>query len=86
MNYPCISARFLGISPARGDWSVNDCLKFHKLVVGKNFASQIKAKKPDPKTGETVLELELIDVSDKDEDVFISELLITEKMAIRNEA
>lgn len=63
---------------------MDDCLFFRKLTAGQTFVSVIKNIKCDkdntPPT--QILELELIDVS-SDDDVFVHELLLNEKRAIK---
>ncbi|KAI8119984.1 Tudor domain-containing protein 7 [Lucilia cuprina] len=78
-----IQAKLYGIKAVNGDWTLDDCLFFRKLTVGKTFVSVIKDIKYDkdctPAT--PILELELIDVT-TDDDILIHELLLNEKRAI----
>lgn len=64
------------------DWTVEDCVRFRDLVLGKNFVSIVVESMFDhlsPVNG-TVLGLKLIDVS-TDQDVFIDKLLVEENRA-----
>lgn len=83
-NKPLVSFPFItGIKAVNGDWTLDDCLFFRKLTVGKTFVSVIKDIKYDNETTPPtqILELELIDVT-TDEDILIHELLLNEKRAI----
>lgn len=63
------------------DWSVEDCVRFQKLVVERNFVSIVIDSDPDRLSpGDTVLGLKLIDVSGVT-DVYLDKLLIAEGRA-----
>lgn len=62
------------------DWTAEDCWRFQELSVEKDLVSVVKEIVLDPSSGDTVLSLTLIDVSDSD-DVFIDKVLIDEGRA-----
>ena len=74
----------IGLKAVNGDWTLDDCLFFRKLTVGKTFVSVIKGiiNDEDCTPPTQILELELIDVT-TDEDILIHELLLNEKRAIK---
>ncbi|XP_012284701.1 tudor domain-containing protein 7A [Orussus abietinus] len=82
LPYQAIRARLVGIQPVNIDWSVEDCLRFHELVVERNFVSIVRESGPDKLSpADTLLGLTLIDVSGP-EDVYIDKLLIEERRAV----
>lgn len=64
------------------DWTVEDCVRFRDLVLGKNFVSIVVESMFDHLSlvNGTVLGLRLIDVS-TDKDIFIDKLLVEENRA-----
>ncbi|KAI4492107.1 hypothetical protein M0802_010115 [Mischocyttarus mexicanus] len=82
LPYQAIKAKLIGIRPINMDWSVEDCLRFQKLVLEKNFVSVIiKTIQDDKNPAEITLGLRLIDV-ETSEDILIDELLVKENRAV----
>ena len=73
-------AKLHGIKPKFGEWSMEDCMYFQNLTVDKIFASIIKSISNDEMNKDKLLELVLIDVSEKT-DILIHELLKKENRA-----
>ncbi|KAF4518847.1 hypothetical protein B566_EDAN006698 [Ephemera danica] len=72
-----------GIRPKYSDWSVEDCMRFQKLVCNHQFVSIVEETGPDLiNPSDTVLGLRLIDTSNDQFDVDISELLVKESRAM----
>lgn len=64
------------------DWSVEDCLRFQRLVLEKNFVSiVVESTRDDVNPAETILGLKLIDV-ETSEDIYIDQLLVEEGRAV----
>lgn len=64
------------------DWSVEDCLRFQRLVLEKNFVSiVVESTHDDVNPAETILGLKLIDV-ETSEDIYIDQLLVEEGRAV----
>ncbi|KAG7205807.1 hypothetical protein KM043_007752 [Ampulex compressa] len=82
LPYQAIKARLVGVKPVNIDWSVEDCLRFQRLVGYRNFVSvvcEVESDKSSPV--DTVVGLKLIDV-DTAEDIYIDRLLVEEGRAI----
>ncbi|XP_015187922.1 PREDICTED: tudor domain-containing protein 7B-like [Polistes dominula] len=83
LPYQAIKAKLVGIRPINKDWSVEDCIRFQKLVVEKDFVSIVIESTCDDNKNphEIVLGLKLIDV-ETSEDIFIDQLLVQENRAV----
>ncbi|KAK0094207.1 hypothetical protein PV326_011554 [Microctonus aethiopoides] len=82
LPYQGIKARLYGIEPINVDWTPHTCTRFQDLVANKDFASIVRhVEKDDTSPTESILSLELIDVSTS-EDIKIHEKLVNENRAI----
>ncbi|KAF7386779.1 hypothetical protein HZH66_011231 [Vespula vulgaris] len=82
LPYQAIKAKLVGIRPINMDWSVEDCLRFQRLVLEKNFVSiVVESTHDDVNPAETILGLKLIDV-ETSEDIYIDQLLVEEGRAV----
>ncbi|KAK2584964.1 hypothetical protein KPH14_002552 [Odynerus spinipes] len=82
LPYQAIKARLVGIKPVNMDWSVEDCLRFQRLVLEKNFVSIVVESGHDVSNpADTILGLKLIDVETA-EDIYIDQLLVEEGRAV----
>lgn len=83
---PCqaIKAKLHGIVAANVDWSPEDTRRFQDLVEYRAFVSVLKdiEKENDESM---VLSLNLIDTSDKNLDVYIHQILLDERRAVKKE-
>lgn len=82
-NYVFFPNKIKGIKAVNGEWTLDDCLFFRKLTVGKTFVSVIKDINYDKEClpATQILDLELIDVT-TDEDILIRDLLLNDNRAI----
>ncbi|XP_032664575.1 tudor domain-containing protein 7-like [Odontomachus brunneus] len=82
LPYQAVKAKLVGIQPMNIDWTVEDCVRFRDLVLGKNFVSIVVESMFDhlSPVNDTVLGLKLIDVN-TDQDIFIDKLLVEENRA-----
>ncbi|XP_055386753.1 tudor domain-containing protein 7-like [Condylostylus longicornis] len=80
-----IQAKLHGVKPSKGEWTLNDSIRFSELTVGQRFASvvqNISIDDFDPNKKSKVLELTLIDVL-TEEDIYIHEILVEENRAVK---
>ncbi|XP_068230031.1 tudor domain-containing protein 7B isoform X2 [Palaemon carinicauda] len=84
---PCqaIKAKLAGVAAANLDWRPEDSYRFKELVEYCELVSIITNIEQDKETLEYILSLRLVDTSDPKLDVYIDEILIAEKRAIKSE-
>lgn len=65
-----INAKLFGIKPKYGDWEMDDIIAFNGLVSGKTFQAIVGkiVEKADKADDNAELEIQLIDVSMKDDE------------------
>ncbi|XP_066990756.1 tudor domain-containing protein 7B isoform X4 [Macrobrachium rosenbergii] len=82
---PCqaIKAKLAGVAAANLDWRPEDSYRFKELVQYCELVSIITNIEQDKETSEYILSLRLVDTSDPQLDVYIDEILVSEKRAIK---
>lgn len=82
---PCqaIKAKLAGVAAANLDWRPEDSYRFKELVQYRELVSIITNIEQDKETSEYILSLRLVDTSDPQLDVYIDEILVSEKRAIK---
>lgn len=71
------------MSPTHTDWSVEDCMRFQKLVLDKCLASSItKIDDNHPNPMDMVVSLNLVDTSTL-VDIAIADIFIDENRAVK---
>lgn len=82
-----------GICPINGDWMPEDTCRFRDLVQDREFVSYVMGVSLDPTleqptqkqagkaSANTRLLLKLVDTSQKDKDLYIDELMVSESRA-----
>lgn len=72
---------FSAIKAVHGDWSVDDCLEFQKMVVGMQFVALVQHIDPNvANPSDKIVGLRLIDTSSS-RDVYIDQELVDQKRA-----
>lgn len=84
-SLPCqaIKAKLAGVLAANLDWRPEDSYRFKELVEYRELVSIITNVEQEKDTEEFVLSLRLVDTSDPRLDVYIDEILVNEKRAIK---